>query len=146
MTRQRWMFILDSIFKDRDYTQTLWRLNEKDRAAGPATSLDDYWQRLIDIQEYIRHRRLNDANATSTVQVLQLKTQMSKLEKQISSIQTGSTVQEIAATQLAKDSAKQHKNWKKPCVLCNATDCVLCTRCFKFASCPDGARARTCGR
>ena len=128
------MLILDSITTDKDYGQILWKLNEKERTEGAATSIDDYWQRLIDIQEYIRHRRLNDAGATSTAQVSQLQTQIVKLQQQISSIQVGTSPKAIAAAQLADKSAKQHKNWKEPCVLCGATDCMLCTGCFKFCS------------
>ena len=134
MTRQRWMFILESITTDKDYGQILWELNKKERKEGAATSLDEYWTRLIDIQEYIRHRRLNDADAKSSEQVSQLQIQISKLKKQVSSIQIGTSPKEIASAALADKSAKQHENWRKPCVLCGATDCMLCTGCFKFCN------------
>ena len=146
MTRQRWMFILDSITSDKDYGQILWKLNEKERTEGAATSIDEYWTRLIDIQDYIRHRRLNDADAKSTAQVSQLQTQIVKLQQQVSSIRIGNSPKAIAAATLADKSAKQHENWRKPCVLCGATDCMLCTGCFKFCSKvePGGHTYKTC--
>ena len=70
----------------------------------------------------------------STANVIELQNQMGKLQKQIASIQMDGTLKQVAAVQLQKNSAKQHQNWTKPCVLCKSTDCLLCASCFQFCS------------